>query len=214
MNNDSEQFPAQKAPSVEVETFGQQKARRLLFAREYAANGRNGPAAYLAAGYSRKNPAEISASVGQLLRTPDVQQELKRFEYEAIEDVRRRAGVSLERVLVELASQAFFDPRKLFDESGAPLAINELDDITAAAIEGVDVQEHRGEDGKVVSRIRKYKLARKTPALDMLMKHLGGYEQDNQQKGQAGANALVELLQGMRRSTIPVAARVDQDAGL
>lgn len=202
----------QKTEPMELEPFRQGADKRLAFARAYASNGRNGPAAYAAAGF--KGAGNVGVAVSQLLRRQDVQAELRRIDGEAIEDVRKRAGISLERTLKEIASQAFFDPRKLFHEDGTPKGINELDDVTAAAIEGVDVQETRDETGRVVARIRKYKLARKTPALDMLMKHLGGYEQDNKQKGEGAVNALVELLGSMKRSTIPVAPRVDDDHSL
>ena len=45
-----------------------------------------------------------------------------------------RMELSAERVMLETARLAFFDPRSLFDANGAPLPITELDDHTAAAI--------------------------------------------------------------------------------
>ena len=38
-----------------------------------------------------------------------------------------------------------------------------------------------------------------TTALEMLMKHLGGYEKDNNQKGDAATQAMVELKNAISR---------------
>jgi phage terminase small subunit len=87
-----------------------------------------------------------------------------------------RNMVTVERVLQEYARLGFFDPRKLFNEEGKPKSIVELDDDTAAAVAGLDVQEEwegYGEDRIFVGYTKKYKLADKKGALDSMAKTLG-----------------------------------------
>lgn len=126
----------------------------------------------------------------------------------AVEQVRAvtmaALGITRERVLQEIARLALFDPRKLFDSDGRPLAIQELDDDTAAALAGMDVLEEfegSGKDRVFVGLVKKYKLADKNTALDKLSRHLGLYEKDNRQ----AADALGSLLAGLGgRSAVPV----------
>ncbi|WP_417518745.1 terminase small subunit [Marinobacter sp.] len=109
--------------------------------------------------------------------------------------VAESADIRQERVLKEIASIALFDPRKLFDDAGHPKKISELDDATAAAISGLKVT-HIGAKGQEVGAVVEYKLSDKNSALEKLMKHLGLYEQDNKQKNESLADA---LLAGIRR---------------
>jgi phage terminase small subunit len=77
--------------------------------------------------------------------------------------------------LQERARLAFFDVRKLLDATGAPKAIQDLDDDTAAAIAGLDVV-NIGSDDKRVGEVLKIKLADKNASLTALEKHLGLYK--------------------------------------
>lgn len=86
--------------------------------------------------------------------------------------------VTVERVLAEYAKLGFFDPRKLFHEDGKPKNIASLDDETAAALSGLDVQEvyewnYETETKEFVGYVKKYKLADKKGALDSMAKYLG-----------------------------------------
>lgn len=80
-----------------------------------------------------------------------------------------KTEITQERVLKEFARLAFFDPRKLLNDDGTPKPINELDDDTAAAIAGLDIEEANDNRGVV----RKYKIADKKGALDSVARHLG-----------------------------------------
>ena len=52
----------------------------------------------------------------------------------------RRHQVTADRVIAELAKLAFLDIRKAFDEEGKLKPIHEIDDDTAAAIAGLEVE--------------------------------------------------------------------------
>ena len=76
----------------------------------------------------------------------------------------------------ETAKLAFFDIRKIFDKDGKPLDISKLDADTAAALVGLDVQDVADNDGDYVGFVKKYKMADKLKALELLGKHLGTWE--------------------------------------
>lgn len=121
------------------------------------------------AGYSRKTANEQGA---RLLANVSV-----RAAIAAAQKARQeRTHITADGVLRELSRIVHFDPRKLFDASGKPIPINELDDDTAAAIVGLDVMEEyigSGEDRQFVGYTKKYKVADKNTAITNAMKHLG-----------------------------------------
>lgn len=89
-----------------------------------------------------------------------------------------RNEVTVERVLQERARLAFHDVRKFFNEDGTLKAIHELDDDTAAALAGMEI-DSIGVKGKPIIRTAKIKLADKDKSLTALEKHLGMYSDDD-----------------------------------
>lgn len=138
-------------------------AMQSVFVDEYLKD-LNGSQAYIRAGYkARGNSAEVNAS--RLLRNAKVQAAIA----ERMKAREQRTEITQDRVLKEFARLAFFDPRKLLNDDGTPKPINELDDDTAAAISGLDIEEANENRGVV----RKYKIADKKGALDSVARHLG-----------------------------------------
>lgn len=87
---------------------------------------------------------------------------------------RPKSDISPKRILEELASLAFLDPRKLFDEQGNLIPIHKLDQESAAAIAGLEHDEiysGRGEERASIGRTAKIKLIQKTQALELLGKY-------------------------------------------
>ena len=108
-----------------------------------------------------------------------------------------RTGISADRALKEAARLAFFDIRKLCDASGNPIPIQDLDDDTAAAIQGLELSSEK--DGEGFTTVRKYKVADKNAALERVFKHLGLFERDNDQNNPAKAmTKLMELVSGSK----------------
>lgn len=141
--------------------------KRRIFVREYLVD-RNGTRAAIAAGYSKKT-AEAAAS--RLLRNVKVAEEIGQLTEKRIEGLE----VTSERVLRELARLAFLDPRKFFKDDGSLKDVHELDDDTAAALAGMEVDdlfEGSGEDRKRTGYTRKIKFNLKLGALQALGKHL------------------------------------------
>lgn len=97
----------------------------------------------------------------------------------------KRHNVTIDRVVAEYAKLAFLDIRKAFDESGNLKPVQEMDDSTAAAISGLEVDKRissfADEEGKplVESHLHKIKLSDKKGALDSLAKYLGMFSDGN-----------------------------------
>jgi phage terminase small subunit len=138
--------------------------------------------AYDASGMSDKC---IDEEACLLAANPKVAQRIE----ELTNELRLRNMVTVERVVTEYAKLGFFDPRKLFNEDGKPLDISELDDDTAAALAGLDVQEvyeGTGDNREFVGYVKKYKLADKKSALDSMAKYLGMFTDKVELSGKDG----------------------------
>lgn len=167
-----------------------QKQRLFVVAYTREANATR---AAIAAGYSAKTAQQAGS---RLLSDVVVRQAINNIQAAVIEKAAAEAGITLERTLREIARIAYFDPRRMFDRHGNPLAITQLDDETAAVIAGLDVMEEwegSGPSRVLIGHVKKWKLADKKGALDILMKHLGGYKNDNEQAGAAAAAAMAGL---------------------
>jgi len=76
-----------------------------------------------------------------------------------------RLEISGDQVLVAVAEVAGSDPRQLFDETGKLRPMKDWPDGLARAVEAIEFDG----DGK----LKRVRLAPKTPALALLMRHLG-----------------------------------------
>jgi phage terminase small subunit len=149
----------------------------------------------------------------RLLGNVVVRSEIVRLETEALSKVQRDTGITLERTLREIAKGAFYDARKFFDDKGELRRVTDLDDDTASALAGFEVTEEfhgRGEDRELAGYTKKVKLADRKGYLDMLMKHLGGYKEDNSQRKDSLAEQLGAFLAQIHESgagRLPIAPR-------
>ena len=64
---------------------------------------------------------------------------------------------------------------RLFRPDGSLIPVHELDDITAAAISSIELDDE--------GRPKKIRLWSKTDAIDKAMRHLGLFEKGNRQQG-------------------------------
>lgn len=130
------------------------------------------------------NRTYLYSAASEIARDPQVRDRIDQLRTHAAMRATDAFVVDRSRVLAEIARIALADPRKLLDENGIPLRLADLPDDIAAALDAVQMQP----DGTA-----QYRLARKAPALDMLAKHLGLYEQDNRQRADSLADALARL---------------------
>lgn len=173
--------------------------KQRIFVREYLLD-RNGKRAAIAAGYSRKT-AEAAAS--RLLRNVKVAAEIEQLTEKRVE----KLEITADRVLQELARLAFLDPRKFFNDDGSLKQITELDDDTAAALAGMEVEdlfEGRGEDRTQLGCTRKVKFNLKLGALQALGKHLKLFTETLELQGPNGSpldfNLNVQFIEPSKKS--------------
>jgi phage terminase small subunit len=184
--------------------------RQHLFVLEYLKD-QNATAAYRRAGYAG-TPEAVKANAARLITNDNVRAAIDAGLAELRQKVQDETSVSLKRVIEEIAKGAFFDPRAMFNADGSPKPITELEDREASALAGFEVLEQfegAGPDRVFVGYLKKFKLSERKGYLDMLMKHLGGYKVDNEQKG----GALADLLAQVSRSALPIAKTVADDDG-
>lgn len=150
----------------------------------------NATAAARRAGYSAKTADRIGPELlGKTCVSEAIQQ--------AIQEREKRTEITQDKVIQELAKLGFFDIRKLFDKDGKPLDISKLDDDTAAALVGLDVQDVSDSDGNYVGFIKKYKMADKIKALELLGKHTGAFEKHDTQTAalETAMRALADIIE-------------------
>jgi phage terminase small subunit len=157
--------------------------RQERFVEEYLIDF-NATQAAIRAGYSAKTAGQLGE---RLLKNVQIAQKVdQRREQQA-----KSADLSAERVLKEAMRLAFFDIRKLVHPDGTPKKLSELDDDTAAAIQGLDVASI-GNAEVGLGTVLKYKIADKNSAIERLFKHLGLFKKDNEQSNPG--DALASLL--------------------
>jgi len=147
------------------------------FALEYVKLGNASKAYRVAYNASKMNSNTIARKAQELLKHPKVSIYIDKLQ----EEIREKSKIDIERVIQEIAKVAFFDIRELFNEDGSLKSVKEVDEKTAKAISEITSNIAKSEDNEI-TEVVKYKMHDKTKALDMLMRHLGGYNKDNSQK--------------------------------
>ena len=148
--------------------------RRLAFIEAYLSNGGNATEAALTAGFS---PHTAARQGGRMVKDVRVLSVLDKRRDEVFDNLK----ITTERILLERARMAFFDPRKLLDKDGLPIPLHLLDDDTAAVIAGIDVMQLDDQSGAIKAVVKKYRLADKNASLASLEKQRGMYKKDNEQ---------------------------------
>jgi len=155
--------------------------RRALFVLEYLVDC-NATQAAIRAGYS-PHTAEVQGC--RLLRNAQVADAVAAGLKEKMDSV----GLTVERVRREMARLVFSDLRKLYREDGSLRPITELDDDTAAALAGVEVEElfeGRGDDREHVGYVKKVRLWDKNSAMVTAARHLGMLKDKVEHTGKDG----------------------------
>lgn len=159
------------------------------FVQEYLVD-LNATAAAKRAGYSDKTACEQATRLLANVKVQTAIQDAKKARQE-------RTEITQDMVIRELAKLGFFDIRKMFDKDGKPLDISQLDSDTAAALVGLDVQDVTDNDGNYIGYVKKYKMADKIRALELLGRHVGAFEKQEKKTGAIAEamKALADVLQ-------------------
>ncbi|APW38451.1 hypothetical protein RD110_15620 [Rhodoferax koreense] len=168
--------PILSKPAAPARTPQPLTAQQRLFISEYQKD-RNATQAAIRAGYSKRTAAQQGS---RLLMNVEISTAIE------AQIVKRITANDLteDRIARELACIAFLDPRRLVDANGVSVPLHELDEDVAVALAGVEVVEEwagTGDERKLVSRVRKYRIASKVDALDKAMRYRGLFKRDNDQ---------------------------------
>lgn len=146
--------------------------KQRTFVEEYMIDF-NGKQAAIRAGYSPKC-AEVTAS--KLLSKAKVHA----YKEKLMAEASKRTGVSVDRVVRELARLAFINPTKAINFDTVELQEGAHDD-DLAAVASIRVKRIITDDNEIEER--EIKLFDKQKALDSLGKYLGMYNKDNDGNG-------------------------------
>ena len=145
--------------------------KQKIFADEYLID-LNATRAYKVAYPSVKKDEAARANASRLLTNANIAKYIK----ERMKQREQRTEITQDKVLKELAKLGFLDVRGFYDEDGNPKPLTDLDADVAACIVGLDILEEYegyGEDRELVGHVKKYKLADKLKALELIGRHLG-----------------------------------------
>jgi len=172
------------------------------FVQEYLVD-LNATAAAKRAGYSAKTADRIGP---ELLGKTCVSQAIQ----DAQAERQKRTKITQDMVIQECAKLAFFDVRKMFDENGKPLDISQLDEDTAAALVGLDVQDVADSDGDYIGYVKKYKMADKLKALELLGKHVGAFERSVSASDMAALDSFLKAVRPTKEKVEALYAEEDK----
>lgn len=151
---------------------------RELFVAAYMVH-RNARLAAEAAGFK---PTSARRQGHVILHEPETQAMLAAAEAAALEKLKMQA----DEVIVGMSRVARLDVRRMFDENGQLLPIHRLDDETAMALAGIEVEtrHQKGDDDEppIVVTVRKIKANDRMKALELLGRVHGLFEKDNKQQ--------------------------------
>lgn len=141
--------------------------RRTRFVKEYLLD-HNATRAAIAAGYSEKG-ATVAGT--RLLANASVRAAIETQNAK----INAKLDVTVERVTLELARLAFYDPQAYWNKDGSAKAFADLDEDSRRAIAGFEMAElftGTGEDRNLAGYVKKFKLADKGLNLERLGRHL------------------------------------------
>lgn len=138
------------------------------FVREYLVD-LNATKAYMRV-YTGSSEGAARRNASRLMTNDVIQAAISAERQKTAESI----GLTRERVLAQYERLGFSDPRKIFDAYGQIKPITDLDDDTAAAIQGIEVEYRQldGPDSDPVP-VLKIKMADRKAALDAIMKAQG-----------------------------------------
>lgn len=137
------------------------KQRRTRFIKEYLLD-QNATRAAKAAGYSERTANEQGS---RLLANASIRAQID----EENAKINSRLDLTVDRIKLEIARLAYYDPRDYFNKDGTTKPVTELSEDAARAIAGfenAELFEGNGDERNLAGYVKKYKLADKNRALE------------------------------------------------
>ena len=166
--------------------------KQIIFCHEYVID-MNATRAYLAAYPSCRSKESAWAAASRSLGNVKVQKYLEFLR----EERKKKLEITEERVLAEYAKIAFYNALDVFTEDGSLKSIPMIDRHLGAAIHGLKIKNIAAVydiSECIQTHIHEIKFQPKDKALEALSKHLGLFEKDNSQRGDAQGKAAGDVL--------------------
>jgi phage terminase small subunit len=148
------------------------------FCLEYVKDS-NGTQSAIRAGYSERTANEQAS---RMLAKVNIQERVAELQAE----IAKRNKISIDECVGLLTSMARFDIASMYDEEGGLLSIHDMPPETRLVITELSTFEefetNLSGQKKKVGETKKLKVSDRRANIIELMKHLGGYEKDNNQK--------------------------------
>lgn len=126
------------------------------------------------------NSNSVAREACLLHANPNVTQRIKELQTENY----KRNKATIDELVNVLSGMVRFDIADLYDDDGNLMNIKEMPLIARQMISELTSDEIKI-GGECVGQVKKVKTIAKLDAVEKLMKHLGGYEKDNNQKTSA-----------------------------
>jgi phage terminase small subunit len=129
-----------------------------------------------AAGYSKNSCRQIGS---ENLSKPYIRKRIDEIRSE----IYKRNQISIDEVIAGLAAMFRIDISEIIDEKGEVKPFEQMRPEARACIKAIQTQTYTYDDGSESTK-QKIEIFDKLGAAEKVMKHLGGYDKDNQQKNQ------------------------------
>ncbi|AWG26006.1 terminase small subunit [Flavobacterium kingsejongi] len=130
---------------------------------------------------SKMKPETVNRAAFELHENPNITARIKEIQH----DLYKRNQMSIDECISILSDIARFDIVDIYDESGNLKKIQEIPKSARNSIEQIESFEEfegRGIERKSTGINRKIKTSDKQAAIDKLIRYMGGYNKDNEQK--------------------------------
>jgi phage terminase small subunit len=167
--------------------------QRKEFVRLLATGEADSPAAAYGMAYNHKNKAQWEERAGHLLLLPAVASALDELKIEH----NVKCGHTLERLINELMTLAYFTMEDIVDENGEVKCLKDVPSQVFKCVKSVEeITRWEGRrDNKVPVRTYKLKFWSKEKAIELLGKNLGAYIEKMQVEGEIRTE--VEIVQAL-----------------
>lgn len=155
--------------------------KQELFCQKYVLTGNKSEAYRIAYNADNMKDETIHKKASALTSKEEVRGRIQEIQ----KDLEDRNKLNLDKVIQHISEIATFDIAECYNESGRLKSIHDIPKNIRSAITGIKVyEENTFIDGNKIKigETKELKIINKLDALKDLMKHFGGYENDNKQK--------------------------------
>lgn len=154
--------------------------KQEMFCQAYVRLGDKSAAYREAYDASGMKPETINVKASELFNEGKITVRVQELQ----DEVKKRNDVTIDEVVKTLAMMLRFDIADLYDEGGRLKPLNDIPKEARLMIQQLDTEELycAGREKELLGFSKKVRTYSKIDAIEKLMKHLGGYDKDNEQR--------------------------------